>query len=304
MSPRVSVIMATYDREQFLRAAVESVLGQTFADFEFLIVDDGSREPARAVLRGYAAADRRVRPIFLAHSGIPSAVRNAAIRIARGDYVAFIDSDDAWTSDKLARQLAALAAAPGRRWSYTACLHIDERGRRFAPAGVEPWRAHRGRILDSVACLRAHAALPSIMVERALLLEAGSFDESLPLFEDHDLWLRLASRSDVVVIEDALLEVRRHGAHYSGSDALAVLECRERFLGRAAGFALSADACRELRRVRATNLARLAGARARAGERRAAFASLRASMGSGWRYARWWIEAARCVATPARSARA
>jgi glycosyltransferase involved in cell wall biosynthesis len=304
MSPRVSVVMATYDREQFLRAAIDSALAQTFADFELLVVDDGSREPARTIVGEYAAADARVRPLWLAHCGLPSAVRNAGIRAARGEYVAFLDSDDAWTPDKLEKQLAAFAATPGARWSYTACAHMDEQGRRISPEGIQPWRRHRGRILDEVACLRAHSALPSVMVERTLLIEVGSFDESLPLFEDHDLWLRLASRSEVATVAEPLLLVRRHGAHYSGSEALAVLECRERFLSRAAGFALSPAAHRELRRLRAINLARLACARAGAGERAAALGSLRASMGAGWRCARWWWAAAYCLAMPSRSARA
>jgi len=289
--PLVSVVMATCDRAHFLGPSIDSVLKQSTEDLELIIADDGSGELARRVLRSWES-DPRVRVMWLPHLGIPGAVRNAALNAARGRYVAFQDSDDVWLPDKLSSQLAALAATPGARWCYTGCQHIDSRGAPVAPGNISAWSIHDGDIRDAVACLRAHAALPTVLVERELLEQAGFFDERLRLFEDHDLWLRLACLSEVAVVPRPLVKVRRHDEHYSGRDELAAAECRATFLERAWHAPVSAAARAELRRIRALHDGRMARLRARAGDHRAALASLRRSLREGWRYTRWWIDAA------------
>jgi GT2 family glycosyltransferase len=296
--PQVSVVIASFERPHFLAASVESVLAQSHSDLELIVADDGSGEATRELLRGFTR-DPRLRILWLEHCGRPAAVRNAGIRAARGRHVAFQDSDDLWLPDKLERQLAALAANPAARWCYTACSHIDERGVAMAPAGVAAWVAHQGNILDAVACLRAHSALPTVLVERELLARAGGFDEQLALYEDHDLWLRLAALSEVAVVAQPLVKVRRHAQHYSGHDELAAAECRAIFLERAGRHGLSPPASAELRRLRVLHAARLARLRARAGNGSAARHCLRDSVGDGWRYPRWWIDAARVLLGPA-----
>jgi glycosyltransferase involved in cell wall biosynthesis len=114
-SPSISVILPTFNRMEFLRAAVESVLRQTDPDWELIIADDGSGEETKAYLR--SLDDPRVRVLFLAHSGRPSVARNVAIRVARGTYLAFMDSDDIWAPTKLEAQLRAMRTTPSRRWS-------------------------------------------------------------------------------------------------------------------------------------------------------------------------------------------
>jgi len=295
--PLVSVVMATCDRAHFLGPAIDSVLKQSAGDLELLIADDGSGEPTRRVLQAWES-DPRVRVLWLPHRGNPGAVRNAALQAARGRYVAFQDSDDVWLPDKLEDQLAALAASPGTRWCYTACQHIDSRGAHVEPANISGWSAHHGNIRDAVACLRAHTALPTVLVERRLLEDAGGFDEHLRLFEDHDLWLRLACLAEVAVVPRPLVKVRRHDEHYSGRDELAAAECRATFLERAWRAPVSPAARAELRRIRALHGGRVARLRARAGDLRAARDSLRESLRGGWRYARWWIDAAHVFGAP------
>jgi len=295
--------MATFNRAQYLDAAIDSVLAQSLRRLELIIADDGSDEATRLLLRS-RATDARVRLLWLPHTGRPSQVRNHALAQARAPFVAFQDSDDVWLPDKLASQLAALAAAPQARWCYTACSHIDAHGREHRPEGVAAWRAHDGRIRDAVACLRAHTALPTVMVARSLLAETGGFDESMALFEDHDLWLRLACRSEVAVVTEPKVQVRRHAEHFSADDPLTAVACRSVFLERAWSCALSSTARVELRRIRALNAARLARLRASAGDARAARRSLLSSAGSGWRYVRWWLDAARAVLSFPRRASA
>src|ERR1700732_1465702 len=104
-APVVSIILPTFNRLKYLRPAIDSVFAQTLADWELLIADDGSDEETRAYLEHLGGLPR-VKLIWLAHSGNPSAVRNAALREARGDYIAFLDSDDVWLPSKLERQVA------------------------------------------------------------------------------------------------------------------------------------------------------------------------------------------------------
>jgi glycosyltransferase involved in cell wall biosynthesis len=290
---QVSVVLPAYDRPQFLLAAIESVLAQEGVDFELLVIDDGSSPATRETLAGLRHPALQV--IRREHSGIPGQVRNVGIRAARGRYVAFLDSDDLWLPAKLRLQCEGLRAHAVARWSYTACSHIDAAGVPLAPDGIQPWRAHAGPMAEAVGCLRAHSALPTVMAERELLLELGGFDERLPLYEDHDLWLRLALRSEPDVVSEPLVQIRRHDAHYSGRDRHSEAECRAEFLERA-WRQLAHRPCRaELRRLRVLQAAHLARLRAERGLTHEARRLLRATWRDGFRHARWWWDAARCV---------
>src|SRR5689334_2783621 len=126
MAPLVSVVIPTYNRLAFLREAVDSVLAQTFRDWELIIADDGSTDGTPEAMA--RLADPRVRVISLEHSGNPGRVRNAAIALARGRYVAFLDSDDWWEREKLSLQVEALRTRPSCLWSYTGIRRVDEYG--------------------------------------------------------------------------------------------------------------------------------------------------------------------------------
>src|SRR5229473_5509224 len=126
-APAISIILPTFNRLKYLRLTVDSVFAQTFVDWELLVADDGSDEETRAYLKGLESLPR-VKLIWLSHSGNPSAVRNAALREARGDYIAFLDSDDMWMPTKLERQIDALRVSSDRRWIYTGYVRIGDAG--------------------------------------------------------------------------------------------------------------------------------------------------------------------------------
>jgi len=283
--------MAAFNRPQFLHAAVGSVMAQSLANWEMIIVDDGSNDPTRQLLRDFESAPR-IRVLRLAHTGKPGVVRNVGARAARGQFVAFIDSDDVWLPTKLERQLSSLRRRPDCRWSYTAYEHIDADGKPVAPTMTKR-RGPIGRtMLEAVVRLSADSALPTVMVERDLLFEVGLFDEALRLYEDHDLWLRLALKSEADVVQEPLVLVRRHDEHFSGTDDIATFEDRNRFLDKMAQQVTVPALRPHIRRARALNGARLARLRARQGLRAAAIHALRRSIGEGWRYSRWWMDAA------------
>jgi glycosyltransferase involved in cell wall biosynthesis len=211
-TPLVSVVMPTFNRVEYLRAAVASVHAQTFDAWELIVIDDGSSEATRRFLS--RLADPRMTVSFDAHTGIPAVARNRGVARARGRYVAFLDSDDRWAPEKLSRQLALMESAPMRRWSYTAVRRIDADGREIHVRSV-PWTAHSGWILEQVLRVDAQIATPTVMAELAFVRELGGFDQTMRFIEDYDLWSRMALHSEAAVDATPLADVRSHGQHFT-----------------------------------------------------------------------------------------
>lgn len=200
--PTVSVIVPTYNRGWILNEAIDSVFNQHFTDFELIVIDDGSSDETPDRLRQYGD---RIQVVRQANRGV-SAARNVGIRQARGGLIALLDSDDTWLPGKLAAQVAFFDAFPKARVCQTQEIWMRNGVR------VNSRRRHRkasGMIFErSLAlCLVSPSA---VMLRRPLLDEVGGFDESLPACEDYDLWLRIAWRYPIHLI-DQPLTVKRGG---------------------------------------------------------------------------------------------
>ena len=215
-APLVSAIIPTHDRAGLVMRAVASALGQTYPNMEVIVVDDGSGDDTLARLA--AVADPRLRVIRRERAGGVSAARNAGIAVARGAYVALLDSDDEWLPEKTARQLAFMAAG-GHLLCQTQEIWMRS-GRR-----VNAGKVHRkpdGFFFE--AALRSCLVSPSTTLFAREFFEAvGVFDESLPACEDYDLWLRTLLCHPIGLV-DAYLAVRHGGrvdqlsAIYCGQD--------------------------------------------------------------------------------------
>jgi glycosyltransferase involved in cell wall biosynthesis len=202
MAPLVSVIIPTYNRVALVQEALASVQAQTFRDFETVVVDDAGTDGTWEVL----SACREIRVLCHPQRRGVSAARNSGIAASRGQWLAFLDSDDLWLPDKLARQVAYLATRPDLRLCQT-----DETWVRRGVRVNKPL-SHRkaaGRIfLPSLwRCMISPSA---VMVHRRLFVDHGAFDETLPAAEDYDLWLRLTWRYEVGLV-DAPLIIKRGG---------------------------------------------------------------------------------------------
>ncbi|MBL0712063.1 MAG: glycosyltransferase [Desulfosarcina sp.] len=210
---RVSVIIPTFNRAWVIEEAVDSVLGQTYPNFELIVVDDGSTDDTRVRLQRYGG---RIQVVHQRNQGV-SAARNAGLRRAAGELIALLDSDDLWQPAKLERQAAFFNAHPDARICQTEETWI-RRGVR-----VNPGHRHRkpsGWIFeDSLAlCLVSPSA---VMMRRELLEETGGFDESLPACEDYDLWLRVSLRYPIHLIDEPLVVKRGgHADQLSGAAGL------------------------------------------------------------------------------------
>jgi glycosyltransferase involved in cell wall biosynthesis len=204
-APPVSVVIPTYNRAGVVIEAVASVLAQEPSILEVLVVDDGSTDDTVARLR---ALGPPVQVIPVAHSGIPGRVRNVGIRQARGELVAFLDSDDLWLPGKLARQLAYLAAHPHVGLVYTD-EYFEERGRRLPRTRFADYPP-RDRFVYQDRIARISTQLSSVLVGRVVLKTVSLFDEGLRRYEDADLLSRISERYALGFITEPLVVYRMH----------------------------------------------------------------------------------------------
>jgi glycosyltransferase involved in cell wall biosynthesis len=288
MSPAVSIVVPTYNRLEYLRGSLASVFAQTFQDWEMLIADDGSSEETLAYLR--SLGDSRVRLMQLPHSGRPSVARNAGLGEARGEFIAFLDSDDRWLPGKLQAQLDSIRRHPDRGWGHTRYVLVDESGNPTEWARrTGGWPTPEGWILEALVRSETVIALPSVLVRRTLLDRAGGFDEELVMSEDYELWLRLAALSEIDAVTETLTLVLRHQQH-SGNEITAFRDTVRAFdklllSGSAAGLDHA------LRKERAAVSGGLARSYAASGQARNAMTALAESFGLSWRYPKWWLRA-------------
>ena len=185
MIPRVSVVIPSYNCASYIAEAVDSVLNQTYSDWEVIVVDDGSKDNTRAVLEGYGD---RIRYVCQKNQGV-SIARNHGIQLARGEFVAFLDADDFFLPDKLAAQIAMFERQPRLGIVHSGWRKVNSKGEFLQD--VKPWQ--NVPKLDLEMWLRWKPVLPSAMMFRRQWLErAGGFDPRFPPAEDTDLALRLA----------------------------------------------------------------------------------------------------------------
>jgi len=211
--PKVSVIIPTYNSARYITAAVESVLAQTFTDYELIVVDDGSTDETRQVLQQY---EGKLTYIYQENQG-RSAARNTGIGAASGDYIAFLDSDDLWLPKKLECQVPILDHHPAVALVYSQLLYIDSRGNPVRFRGKWVYGDDESRIIIADRCKDLFLGCvvsgggSNAVVRRSLLDEVGLFDEALSYPEDWDLWLRLSRKGPFAYIPEPLGYYRVYG---------------------------------------------------------------------------------------------
>ena len=189
----VSVITPTYNSGKFIGKTIESVIGQTYKNWEMIVVDDGSTDDTESIARSYSSKDSRIKYLSLGHnSGRPAVPRNYGIKHANGEYIAFLDSDDLWLPGKLEKQIKLFQISNETAMVYTRYKTIegDTISSRIFPKNG---RYKSGNIFKSLY-LRSFVACSSVMVKRSVLDQVGLFsaDPDLIAIEDTDLWLRIA----------------------------------------------------------------------------------------------------------------
>ena len=210
MNPSISIIIITHNRAGFISEAIESALGQSFSDRELIIIDDASSDNTREIAENYAKKDGRIRYFRNNERLHISKSRNKALGLARGEYVAVLDSDDVWSDrDKLKKQYEFLERNKDYVLVGGGVIVIDEFGketRRYF--NRESDEDIRWKIL-----FQNQFAHSGVMFRREAALKAGGYDDSLNIGEDYDLWLKLGTLGKMANLKEYLLKYRVHGGN-------------------------------------------------------------------------------------------
>lgn len=227
--PTVAVVIPTHGG-RFLPAAVASVQAQTVADWELIIVDDGSTDGTAAIAVGLAAQDARIRVVTNARNVGIAGARNRGLAATSPavEYVAFVDHDDVWLPDALSALRAELVARPAASAAHGIVLMIDENGdaipfppgqapRRFGltPNGLREWPPDRPTELANLAYQDCISSTGSGLIRRTCLAAVGGFDPRAVPADDYDMWIRLARRGEIAFVPRPVLGYRIHAAQTS-----------------------------------------------------------------------------------------
>ena len=204
--PLVSVVIPTWNRRQLVQEAIASVVAQTYGNFELIVVDDGSTDGTIEELR--KLTDPRLRLIACPHSGVTAVSRNRGIETARGEFVAFLDSDDLWLPRKLEAQVRALTQS-GAGWCYGNYSLVDEDCREI-PLRSGRFRPLSGNIIERLLRGETAVHVDCLLVRSELLETVGPFDPALRKREDLDFDFRLAMAGEAIALDEILARVRDH----------------------------------------------------------------------------------------------
>ena len=202
--PDITVVIPVYNREYTIKRAVDAVLSQSISPKEVIVVDDCSTDGTKEILEGYG---ERITCIFLPENAGPSKARNEGIKQTRTEWVAFLDSDDCWEKNKLENQIGYLAKYP-----FYQIIQTDEKWIRNGKR-VNPCKHHKkpeGWIWEP-SLERCLVSASALLVRKSLLEQYGMFDESMPVCEDYDLWLKISRHYPVGL--DPALSVLKYGGH-------------------------------------------------------------------------------------------
>lgn len=203
-SPKVSVIIPCYNGERFIKNTLESVLMQTYDNFEILFVDDGSTDKTKEVISSFS--DSRLKYFYQNNKGVSEA-RNYGIKLSSGEYIALLDTDDLWDAEKLESQVRRITEDKSSFFVYSNYCIIDENN-----AVTEEVKL--GKVTDALRSLLLKGNVigpPSgVLVKREIFRKAGGFDPCLSVAADWDMWIRIASKYPLTHLEEVLFKYRRH----------------------------------------------------------------------------------------------
>lgn len=212
MLPKASIIMPCYNHAAFLAESIESILCQSFGDLELIVVDDCSSDGSKDIIIKFAAEDNRVVPVFHELNGGEAKSRNDALRLARGDFIGFCDSDDLWEKNKLSEQINYFRLNPEIGVVHSDSLIINESseptGERFSTLFKQ------GKILEGnlflELCIRNSINVPTVILRKKCISEAGFFEEGFLYLTDWIYWTKVAKTNLFGYINQPLARYRVH----------------------------------------------------------------------------------------------
>lgn len=211
--PEVSIVMSCFNAKRWLDKAINSVLAQTFQNFEFILVDDGSNDETWDIIKNYRLKDQRIVAISKSNSGLADSL-NAGISQARGVWVARLDADDLSEPDRLEKQLAYVHAHPDVLLLGTGFVEVDEYG---SIIKKHQYPSEHDVLVWHMEHLQRFFPHSSAFFRRDIVKEVGGYNPLFKKSQDWDLWLRISERGKIACLPECLVSVRRHADQVSSS---------------------------------------------------------------------------------------
>ncbi len=223
-TPKVSVIIPSYNATRFVKTTIDSVLAQTFQDFEIVVVDDGSTDNTKEVLQDYGD---KIRYLYKENGGVSKA-RNYGIENANGKYIAFLDADDVWMPEKLEKQVELLESNAEIGLCYVATQKVDEELNYLSTINANSYEDYCEALLLNLNIVAGSCS--SAMVRRDIVSQTDGFDSKFSTYADWEMWLRLSLLTKFAPIQTELVKYRIVAGSMSSNpevtkrDALGVLD--------------------------------------------------------------------------------
>ena len=214
--PKVSVVMSVYNGAHYLQKSVDSILGQTFTDFEFIIIDDGSTDDTWQMLLEYANRDPRLKPFQNAENLGLTKTLNRGLKLARGEYIARLDADDRSFPERLEQQVTYLQSHPSVALVSTGVQYVDPEGRELR-IDIPPTNL---TVLRWEFLFRNPLRHPTVMWRRELVQDkVGYYDPNFVCTQDYDFWVRISETSNIATIPSVLVQMSWHNQSISSKKA-------------------------------------------------------------------------------------
>jgi glycosyltransferase involved in cell wall biosynthesis len=217
-NPLVSIIMPAYNTEKYVERSIQSVVDQIYTNWELLVIDDCSTDNTKNIIKAFLKTDTRIKPIFNNfNNGTPAKAKNKALPLVKGDYVAFLDSDDMWLRDKLMKQISFMDNNPQYGLTYTGGYLIDESSRKintFLP------KYKCGNVLHKMLRRYEINNQSVIIREEALQAIGGLFNEDIVIGEDYNLFMNILAKYEVCNIKECLVKYRIHSDSISKNKSI------------------------------------------------------------------------------------
>lgn len=217
--PRVSVLVSCYNAADYLQEAVESILTQTYSDYELLLINDGSTDDTLRIIEEYAQQDSRVSVLDKENTGLADSL-NAGLKIAKGEWIARLDVDDIALPDRLARQVAFTRADTSIVLLGSNCVLVDQCGGRI---GSYRYPKEHGSLVNHIAVGRSPFPHSSAFFHRKTANGLGGYNPRFVRCQDADLWLRLSETGTIACLPEPLVKIRKHSSNISFSSSLAII---------------------------------------------------------------------------------
>jgi len=213
---KVSIIIPTYNGAKYLPQAVESILAQTYDQYEIVIIDDGSTDQTKDIVSDFIDSyPGKIRYIYQDNAGV-SVARNTGIQNSKGRYIAFLDSDDQWLSQHLEKSVMAIESQPSTGLVHSNLTRVTESGKTIeTPVKNEKYVS--GKIFEPLFLRKGNIACSTVLFKKECCEKVGYFDEQLTRLgcEDREMWLRIAQQYEIYYIDEVLVHYRVHETNFS-----------------------------------------------------------------------------------------